>query len=104
MTPEQELRKAAEAEQILNSVIFQEAIANIGEQLATVRRTVPIKDQDMHTRLILMEQLWGNLLGFFQQLAQTGKMAQIQLREQERQRSLIEQGIAMFRGSGRNSI
>ena len=104
MTPDEELRRAGEAEQILRFPIFEEACKNIEGQLAQLRRVVPISDSGMHTRLILMEQLWGNLLGYFEQLAQTGKMARIQLEQEEQKRSLMERGIAMFRTTGRNGI
>jgi hypothetical protein len=104
MTPEEELSRAGEAEQMLRSAIFQQARVNIEGQLAEARRIVPIRDTDMHTRLVLMEQLWGNLVAYFEQIAQTGKMAQVQLAEKQRQQSLIERGIAMFRTSGRNAI
>lgn len=81
--------------------MFQDAIKNVEEHLALVRRTVPLRDTDMHTRLILMEQLWANLKGYFEQIAQTGVMAEIQLRAEEERRSLLDRGIAMFRTHGR---
>jgi hypothetical protein len=104
MTLEEELRAAGEARGILDSRIFQAAKHDVEEKLATVRRNVPIRDTEMHTRLILMEQLWANLLGYFEQIAQTGKMAALQLEEQRKKASLLEQGIAMFRNSGRNTL
>ncbi len=104
MTPEQELIRAREARQLLDSALFQDARRNLEEQLAAVRRTVPIRDTDMHTRVILMGQLWDNLVGYLEQWAQTGKFAELQLREKEQQRGLMERGLAMFRTSGRNAI
>ena len=104
MTPEQEIVRAGEARQILDAPIFQAARAHIEEQLSMARRSVPIRETEMHTRLILMEQLWANLLGYFEQLAQTGKMAEIQIAERQRQQSLIERGLAVFRTSGRNAL
>lgn len=104
MTPETEIRRAGDARQILDAPIFVEAKKHIEEQLAQVRRSVPIRDTEMHTRLILMEQLWGNLLGYFEQLAQTGKFAEAALVEKERQRGIIERGVAMFRTGGRNAL
>ena len=104
MNPNQELLRAREAQQLLDSALFQEARKSIEGQLATIRRTVPLKDTDMHTRVIIMGQLWDSLLGYFEQLALTGKMAEMQLREEEQRRGLIERGIAMFRTGGRNAI
>ncbi len=97
-----EIQRAGEARQILDSAMWQAAKATIESQLSQARRNVPIKDQDMHTRLILMDQLWGSLLAYFEQIALTGKMADIQLRQEEERRSMFQEGVAMFRKLGRN--
>ena len=51
-----------------------------------------------------MEQLWNNLLGYFEQLAQTGKMAELELERKTLAQRLSEQGIAMWNKYGRNAI
>lgn len=104
MTPEQEMHRAGEARQMLNSVLWQEARADLEGKLATLRRTVPISSTEMHTRLILMEQLKEQFFGYFEQLAQTGRLAEIQLEQERQRRSLVERGIAMFRTTGRNGV
>ncbi len=104
MTPEEELRRAGEARQILNSALFIEARKNVEEQLASLRRSVPIRETEMHTRLIIMEQLKESFFGFFEQLAQTGRMAELHLQEKERQRSLLERSMLMFKTGGRNAL
>lgn len=104
MTPEEEISRAGEARQLLDSVLFQGAKKHIEEQMAYSRRMAPIRDAEMHTRLILMEQLWGNLLGYFEQLAQTGQMAQLKLKDEERRRSFFERGVMSWRAAGRNGI
>lgn len=96
-----ETHRAGEARQILDSAMFQAARAHLEEQLAAARQAVPIRDTDMHTRLILMEQMFKNLIGYFEQIAQTGRMAEIQLRQEEERKSLLDRGLAMFRQSGR---
>lgn len=104
MSLESEVQRAGEARQVLESQVFIDARKYIDDTLAQLRRNVPIRETEMHTRLILMEQLWGNLLGFFEQLAQSGRMAEIKLAEEQRQRNLIERGLAVFRTTGRNAI
>lgn len=99
-----EIRRAGEARQILDAPVFQAAKASVEEQLANLRRTVPISSSEMHTRIILMEQLWGYLLGYFEMLAQTGQMEALRMEEERKRRSLLEQGVAMFRTTGRNSL
>jgi len=104
MSPEQELARAGEARQMMNSQLWQDAKADLEGKLATLRRTVPISSTEMHTRLILMEQLKEQFFGYFEQLAQTGRMVEFQLDEQRRRQSLLEKGVAMFRTSGRNGL
>lgn len=104
MSPEQELHRAGEARQMLNSTLWQEARADLESKLAQLRRTVPISSTEMHTRLILMEQVKEQFFGYFEQMAQTGRMAEIQMEQDRQQRSLIEKGIAMFRTGGRNAV
>lgn len=104
MTPEQELRRAGDARSVIESALFQEARKNLEDQLASLRRSVPLRDTDMHTRLILMEQLSGQFFAFFEQLAQTGRMAELHLQEMRERQSLMDRGLAIFRTGGRNAI
>lgn len=103
MTPEQEIRLAGEAAQILKSPMFEQARANLVSQLAELRRRVPITETLMHTRLILMEQLMGYFFDYFDQIALTGKFAEMKLEEEAKRKTIMEQGIAMFRKMGRNA-
>lgn len=104
MTPDQELQRAREAEGILNAPLFVEARKSLESQLAQLRRSVPIHETGMHTRLILMEQLSQRFFAFFEQSVQTGKMVQVKLNDDERRKTLLEQGLAMFARNGRNSL
>ena len=89
---------------MLESAIFREAKADIEGRLKRLRGDVAISDTEKHTRIILLEQLWHQLESYFEQLAQTGKFIEQRLGEEERQRTLIEQGLALFRKGGRAAI
>lgn len=104
MSPAEELRKARDAEQVVNAPIFQEARKHLESQLAQLRRDVPIHQTEMHTRLILMEQLSVRFFGYFDQLVQTGKFAQVKLSEEERRRNIFQEGMAAVRRIGRNAL
>lgn len=104
MTPEEELRRARDAERLVNDPMFQEGRKYLEAQLSQLRRDVPIHQTEMHTRLILMEQLALRFFGFFDQAIQTGKFAQVRLAEEEKRRSLREQAVAMFSRHGRNAL
>lgn len=108
MTPEDErakqIARAGEAQQLLDSRLFQEAKDDIDSTLADLRRTVPISATDMHTRIILMDQLWGKLQDYFVRIAQSGKMASLEIAEQEQRRKSIMDRVLSFRTTGRNSL
>ena len=104
MTLEEELQRAGEARQILDSPVFQAAIKDMEEQLAAGRRSVPIRDSEMHTRLILMGQLWDNLVGYLRTVADTGRFAELELQKRAKWREAMEAGLATFRAGGRNRI
>jgi hypothetical protein len=103
MTPEQELQRAGEARQIIDSPMFMQAKAHLTAQLAEARRLVPLTATEMHSRLILAEQMMGHFFDYFEQIAQTGKFAEMRLEEERKRQNLMEQGIAMFRRMGRNA-
>lgn len=70
---------------ILDSPLFKEALEFVDDCLAAQRRSVPILRTEAHTALILTEQHWVRLKEWIEQVAQTGKFAQIEL---ERKRTL----------------
>jgi len=87
VSPEEELIRAGEARQILESRMFKEACVRITEALALQRRQVPVRDVDMQTKLIITEQLWGNLTDWLQQTVETGKFADFAIQQK---RSIAE--------------
>ena len=86
MSPEEELVRAGEARQMLDSRIFIEASQRVIEGLAAQRKQVPIRDTDMHTKLIMSEQLWLSIQGWLEQTAETGKFAEFSIRQREAQK------------------
>lgn len=83
MSPEEELVRAGEARQLLDNPMFLEASKRITESLAEQRKRVPIRDTDMHTRLIITEQLWGNIQDWLRQTADTGRFAEVTIAQRE---------------------
>lgn len=90
-TPEQEIMRARTAQTVLDNEIFKEACQRIEEGLAGQRQRVPMRETEMHTRLILTEQLWVQLKDYIQQVADTGQFAQFELdRREQHGKSLME--------------
>jgi len=87
MTPEEELQRAREVEQILGNKYVREALDEIREALVEQWQRTPVVDVN------LREKIWGIYNGAikFEQVLrshiETGKMAAIEV---ERKRSLAE--------------
>lgn len=95
LTPEEEVERAAQAEQVIRNPIYQEACKRIEEGLAGQRQRVPMNATDSHTRLILIEQLWTQLKDYIQQVADTGQFAKLAIEEAEkRKKTLLERIMA----------
>jgi hypothetical protein len=84
VTPEEERIAAGHAREVLENVMFKAACKHIEAGLAAQRRKVPLRDTEMHTRLILTEQLWNNLLDYLGQAVDTGKFADFELERRRR--------------------
>ena len=93
-TPQEEIVRAGQAKEIVNSVLWQDACKHIADNLAAQRQQVPLRETEMHTRLIIAEQVWGKFQDFFQQIIDTGQMAEITLANQ---RSLMQRMAEQFR-------
>jgi hypothetical protein len=94
MTPQEEIIRAGHAREILDSALFKEAREHITAQINAQMAKVPISDQTMHTRLIMMLQTWAALQGWFEQVAETGKLAKVQIEQEERRRLFRFPGAA----------
>lgn len=81
-SPEEELIRGGDAARLLDSPLWKEMREKIEGTLADGRRTVPLREVEMHTRLIITEQLWAKMLEFFQEIADTGRMAELQIQQQ----------------------
>lgn len=93
-TPQEEIIRAGQAKEIVQSALWAEACEHIEESLAAQRQAVPLREVEMHTRLIIAEQVWVKLKDFFQQIVDSGQMAELTL---AKQRSLMERMAAEFR-------
>lgn len=89
MTPEEEVIRAGQARQLLDSPLFIEACKRVSDSLADQRKRVPVRDTDMHTRLIITEQLWGNIQDWLTGIAETGKLAQFEINQREARKGLF---------------
>ncbi len=80
---DEEIARGNRARQLLDDPLMVEAIQAMKDQLALLRRDVSVRDRDMHTRLILTEQLLDRFLAYFQGVMQSGDMARQELKLRE---------------------
>lgn len=83
MSPEEEQRRGMEAEQLLKHPLFVEACNSLDAELRLMRERVPIRDTDMHTRIILAEQMHAKVLDYLRAVMMGGDAAKLILRERE---------------------
>ena len=83
MAPEEEVIRGGEAEQVLNSTIFNAARKHVLDGIDRQMRNVPMSDEKMHSRLILTLQCWHALESYLDQIKQTGEIAEFQIQQQE---------------------
>jgi hypothetical protein len=78
MTLDEEIRRARDADRILNDPLFKSAFSDIESALVDSLRRIPIGDRDGQHEVVLMIQLLNRIKSNFTELIQTGKMADIQ--------------------------
>lgn len=84
MTPEEEVVRAGQAQQVLDSEIFREARNAIKGGIHEQMSRVPMADERMHTRLILALQLWESFERYFDNVLESGKLAEFQIEQEKR--------------------
>lgn len=84
MELERERTRGNDAAYILNHALFQEAWDAAKASLERQRLKIGLKDTDMHTRLIMAEQILATLKHYLENVLQTGKMAEVQLEKPSR--------------------
>ena len=94
-----DIARAEEAKSVLVTPVFKEACNRIDAELRMMRESVGLNDSDMHTLLIIAEQMWGKLLDHLRSLMMSGDYARekLKLREShmERAAQAIRRGIRL---------
>ena len=89
MSPEEEVIRAGHAREMLDNALFKEMREHIRSRIDAQIVAAPISDQTLHTRLVMMAQLWHAIEQWFQQVADTGELAGIQIEQERQKRSLF---------------
>lgn len=75
-----EIKRGAEARMVLDHPLVREAFESFYESLARQRQKAPVKDGELHTRLIMLEQCAHTFEAWFRAHIETGEMAKVSAR------------------------
>ena len=81
MTPEQELERAARAEQILGDELFKEAVREVEEAILSGIKRSPIKDAELREKLCQQLTQLEAVVGYIRSVMETGKLAEATLKQ-----------------------
>lgn len=90
VSPEEESRRGDLAKVVLDNPLFIEACNQLDAELRLLRERVPMSDTDMHTRVILAEQVQAKVLDHLRAVLMSGDAAKLQLRERRSLTDRIE--------------
>jgi hypothetical protein len=83
MTPEEELHRAARAEQILGDDLFKEAVKAVEEALLNGIKLSPIKDAELREKLCQQYIQLGAVISQLRGYMETGKLAEATIRQRQ---------------------
>lgn len=104
MTPEEEIRQAGAAQRIIEEPLFKKAREDVYAQLRASRIGAATTDTALHSKLILMEQIADRFFGYFDAIAKSGKLAQLNIDEMERHRQGFRERMMAYARFGREGI
>lgn len=84
MTPDEEVKKAERARQILEDPVFADAISQVNEALLAGMRNAAIVDEKLRLRLLDRYEILHALLDVLRSTIETGKLAKAQLELNEK--------------------
>ena len=93
MSLDVELNRAEQARQLLNNEMYVTAVDAVRQAIIDKWITAPMRDIEGQHELKLMLKLLGDVTGYIQTAIETGKMAQIQLEQEQRMTKLRAVGL-----------
>jgi ABC-type siderophore export system fused ATPase/permease subunit len=85
--------RGRQANELLENSLFREAIDTIRQSLVDKWLSSPVRDIEGQHELRLMAKLLGDIEGYIENVAKTGKMAAIQLEKEQNIERLRKFGV-----------
>ena len=92
MTPEEEIRRAGRAREILDNEMFKEAVAAIEEAIRNARLNSSAKDVEFREKLYAQELALTSVIRNLQTFMESGQLAE----EEIRRRSMLDAAKELF--------
>lgn len=87
-----DMRRAILAKELLDNPVFTEVFDNAHEQIRAQRMNASITDQDIHSKLILSEQLLDGIRRALVSMVETGELETQELEFREKQKRWYQRG------------
>jgi hypothetical protein len=84
MTLEKDAEVGRQAEMLLDNPIYKDSIAAVQSAIITAWQASPIRDKEGQHELKLMLKLLGDLEANIKRVAETGKLAKLQIEQEKR--------------------
>ncbi len=81
MTLQNEVKEGEEAERLLNNPVYQKSIEKVRTGLINAMSDSPMGDEKTHNRLVIALQLLSQIEKNIKTVAETGKLAKIQINQ-----------------------
>jgi hypothetical protein len=86
MTPDEEIVRAGQAREIVESSLWQEAKHKIEDGIRNQMLSVSSTDLEMQARLVSTLKIWNQLERYFQSIVESGRMAEYQVEQDRKKR------------------
>lgn len=90
---ESESQRGNEAKSLLDNPLYQECVQSLREAIISKWRSTPIRDREGAHELKLMDKLLSDIEQYFKTIAETGKIADIQIERERKMERLKKAGI-----------
>ena len=90
---ESESQRGNEAKSLLDNPLYQECVHSLREAIISKWRSTPIRDREGAHELKLMDKLLSDIEQYFKTIAETGKIADIQIERERKMERLKKAGI-----------
>lgn len=84
----EEIKRGEQAEKVLNNQVYKDAFAAVKNNIVDAMHASPLSDETTHNRLVIALQTLSQIERALHDVMQTGKMAKIQVQDDQQIRAV----------------